>query len=816
MAWVNLDDVFDQLVAAGLAVGSTGDVQVDTTKPVRTRVEGGDREKRGWYWLMTKEVEGEQYVVGACGIYDGTDNGKISIRLNRDGKALKLSKDEREAIAARQRANQKRLKSMRKAEVERCSRRATQVWKAYSQQGDSDYLRKKGVGAHGVRFAPQADTIAVPMQDRSGKVWGLQLIRGADRPTGKLAKEYWPKGLDKKGHYHLVGGFPRGVVLVAEGYATAATLHEATGLPCAVAFDAGNLMPVALAVSQAYPGAWVLVCADDDYMQRCKHCKHLTPVEDPTCQHCGQAHERENPGLRFAKDAALAVSGSVVAPAWEEPRPTDKKGPTDFNDLAALEGNQRVSALVMEAIEDAGRMDLLRHSAREPARGVEGERGDIPSMLSVEDALDRFYLIYGGKGTMFDAVEHMLVPKSDVLDLLPDHGWRDMRARKKVARIDEVGFDPTGSDKRIKCNLWGGWPTKPAPGSCERLLELLEYLCSGDSETQQQELSEWVLKWLAMPLQKPGAKMRTSLVFHGPQGTGKNLFFEAYMNIYGDYGRIIDQAALEDKFNDWASRKLFLIADEVVARQELYHVKNKLKSFITGEWIRVNAKNVAAHDERNHVNLVFLSNESQPLVLEKDDRRYTVIWTPRNLPQAIYDEVSQEIAAGGIEALHHHLLNLDMGDFNEHTKPPMTHAKRQLIEISMDSVERFVLEWMAGDVQLVVDGPGLPFCPCASSDLYTAYQRWCRAQGVAKPREQNQFLGRVMRREGWKKGHKDRYECLHSTRTRRQRFVMPSDADMIEAGRHGHTDRRQPADKNQTTWLTECYLEFNEAMGSAE
>ena len=39
----------------------------------------------------------------------------------------------------------------------------------------------------------------------------------------------------------------------------------------------------------------------------------------------------------------------------------------------------------------------------------------------------------------------------------------------------------------------------------------------------------WVLKWLAYPIQHPGAKMRTALVLHGPQGTGKNMFFEAIM-----------------------------------------------------------------------------------------------------------------------------------------------------------------------------------------------------------------------------------------------------------------------------------------------
>ena len=70
-----------------------------------------------------------------------------------------------------------------------------------------------------------------------------------------------------------------------------------------------------------------------------------------------------------------------------------------------------------------------------------------------------------------------------------------------------------------------------------------------------------------------------------------------------------------------------------------------LKGFITGTWIRINPKNVSAHDERNHVNVVFLSNERQPLVLEKDDRRYTVIWTPGELGAQFYDEVRREIEA---------------------------------------------------------------------------------------------------------------------------------------------------------------------------
>jgi putative DNA primase/helicase len=398
----------------------------------------------------------------------------------------------------------------------------------------------------------------------------------------------------------------------------------------------------------------------------------------------------------------------------------------------------------------------------------------------------------------------LLVPKTDVLDIIPDHGWREWKLRedRQVVRLSEVGFDPACTDQAIRCNLWGGWPTEPKAGKCDRLLELLQYLCSGEQNAG--DLYTWVLRWLAYPMQHPGAKMRTALIFHGPQGTGKNLFFESIMAIYGEYGRIVGQAEIEDKFNDWASRKLFLIADEVVARQELYHVKNKLKSFVTGEWIRINPKNVAAHDERNHCNVVYLSNEIQPLPLEQDDRRHFVIWTPAKLSGDFYQDIRDEINAGGIPALHQHLIDLDLGDFDEHTKPPETQAKRDLMDVGAGNVQRFIRAWLNGDT-------AHPVCPCGSADLYNAYIHWCRADGVRNPREANQFIGEIAKLAGWSKGHKDRYDSLHYVgKPIRQRFVLPSEEVLTQSARAGHADYRKPAEQTQTQWLTDCFFAFAE------
>lgn len=67
-----------------------------------------------------------------------------------------------------------------------------------------------------------------------------------------------------------------------------------------------------------------------------------------------------------------------------------------------------------------------------------------------------------------------------------------------------------------------------------------------------------------------------------------------------------------------------------------------------------------------------------PVVLEEDDRRHCVIWTPAR-PAGVdyYARVRAEIAAGGIAALHHYLLHLDLGDSPDPgTVPPATDAKQ--------------------------------------------------------------------------------------------------------------------------------------------
>ena len=119
-------------------------------------------------------------------------------------------------------------------------------------------------------------------------------------------------------------GNPEGAaaLCIAEGFATGATIHEATGYPVAVAFNAGNLVPVAKAIRERFAELRLIVCADDD------------------------AAAEGNPGISKATEAAGSVGGLVAIPDFGNDRP---EGATDFNDLAQQLGMQTVERAIANA-----------------------------------------------------------------------------------------------------------------------------------------------------------------------------------------------------------------------------------------------------------------------------------------------------------------------------------------------------------------------------------------------------------------------------------------------------------------------------------
>lgn len=266
--------------------------------------------------------------------------------LPKDGQAA--AKPSPEVLAQRQRdqaeAQAREAEAQRKRH-EAAAAAAVKAWQAGGDQGESAYLVRKGVKGYGLRYTAADGALLVPLRDVTGKLWNLQTVT----PDGK---KLFMAGGRKSSLWHMLGAVPAPaavagaggrdgnqsgdhagdqgaavrVILVAEGYATAASLHEATGYPVAVAFDAGNLDKVARALRQHYPAALLALCGDDDQATYTK--------------------TGSNPGKIKATAAAAAVQGVAIFPA---DLPPDQ---SDFNDMHQAHGLDAVRDCVLSAIAD--------------------------------------------------------------------------------------------------------------------------------------------------------------------------------------------------------------------------------------------------------------------------------------------------------------------------------------------------------------------------------------------------------------------------------------------------------------------------------
>ena len=285
---------------------------------------------------------------------------------------------------------------------------ARALWDAASTTGASPYLARKGVQPHGLRFTPDG-TALVPMRDADGALWNVQRI-APERPA-KGTDKLFQKGGRKSGLWHLLGepGQAPAVVLVGEGYATCASLHEAGGWPVGVAFDAGNLLHVARELRHLYPAALLVLCGDDD--------------------RATEARTGTNTGRVKAEAAARAVQGLAVFPSM--PAVGDAPGNVDFNDMHQAQGLGVVRDAVQAAIGAHQAAADTARSAAAPATGQSSassapagaDAGDVHDPFTVEDG----GVYYHGRGRDGEPLRPLwLCSRLDVAALTRDqdgNGW---------------------------------------------------------------------------------------------------------------------------------------------------------------------------------------------------------------------------------------------------------------------------------------------------------------------------------------------------------------------------------------------------------
>lgn len=317
-------------IAAARAIGLQieGEPQANTARPVRVPVEGRGRTRRdGWYSLHVPATG------SAWAAFGRWDTG-ASESWREGNPARPLTPGERRAIAGERNAAAQRLATQQ----HRAAGKARALWESAGDAAAHPYLQRKGVAAIGVRQL--GERLLIPLRSAAGALCSLQFI---DAQGGK---RYLTDG-QKAGAWHWLGE-PKGaaVALACEGYATAASLHAATGYPVAAAMDCGNLAGVARAVRDLLGAdARLLICGDDD-----------------------RRTQGSNPGRTAAQAAAKACAGR-----WCVPQGLTEGG-SDFNDLHRARGLDAVREQIEAALagEPAKTVPAARTAAAAPATAPDG------------------------------------------------------------------------------------------------------------------------------------------------------------------------------------------------------------------------------------------------------------------------------------------------------------------------------------------------------------------------------------------------------------------------------------------------------------
>ncbi len=311
--------------------------------------------------------------------------------------------------------------------------------------------------------------------------------------------------------------------------------------------------------------------------------------------------------------------------------------------------------------------------------------------------------------------------------------WFKSPARKQIYHRNLI-FDPTCSHDLDESyiNMFDGLPldvlrdedgvqlsVEESVKRCPAIIKLVNHLCSYEKDAVL-----YLMKWLAYPLQNLGGKMATCILMHGDiEGAGKSLLFgKIFKKIYGPYHTTVGQQQLDSNYNEWIENKLFGLFEEIVDNKKKHNVMGMIKHLITGETLYVSKKFVSGWEMDNHLNTVFLSNNTQPLPISEKDRRFLVLNPTKALEGEFHENVMNEINAEGIRAFYTALVGMDLKDFNGHTKPPMTIAKKALIDYSRAGFDTFYTEWKNGETKY-------PFISCRSEQLYQAFTQWTKKTG---------------------------------------------------------------------------------------
>ena len=294
-------------------------------------------------------------------------------------------------------------------------------------------------------------------------------------------------------------------------------------------------------------------------------------------------------------------------------------------------------------------------------------------------------------------------------------------------------------------NLYAKPDIEARPGSYDRIERMLEVLTAGNAKSR-----EWLTHWSAALVQNPERRSMVAVLCMSPyQGIGKSLYGRILSRMIGPGNTaVVSNRALRDRFNASYVTNLLVLADEVGVDSRSNDVLSELKSYITDEEVHCAAPYAQRIKVTNRMTWWLTSNARQPLVVDMQDRRVTVLAVPRpkneykNMLRNCFDSKTSTFSvsfAQEIEAYCDALRQVEI-DWRLIAMPFQTEARKQIQLASQSGIEKFVSMVQAqGAVGVISDYPPPPeyfrlsesaygrAVPCET--LYGSYVEWSARNG---------------------------------------------------------------------------------------
>lgn len=231
----------------------------------------------------------------------------------------------------------------------------------------------------------------------------------------------------------------------------------------------------------------------------------------------------------------------------------------------------------------------------------------------------------------------------------------------------------------------GGWE--------KVVLQHLDHICNGRAD-----VVDWLVKWLAWQVQKPGEKVRWSPVVKGIEGDGKTVLGEMLGGVMGRGNvKTISPSAIQSEFTGWAEGACVGVLEELkLTGHNRFDVLNKLKPYITNSDVEIIKKGRDPVSAHNTMNYLAFTNHADALPISDTDRRWFVVFTPWACIEemearvgdvgAYFDRLFDVIHSRPAE-LRRWLLDTPLGNFSPNGRAPSTTEKAEMVALSLSDDE---------------------------------------------------------------------------------------------------------------------------------